>query len=321
MLERVLAQIDTLPDPNVLVGFDKADDAGVYLLNENEAIVQTVDFFTPVVDDPFAYGQIAAANAVSDVYAMGGRPVFALSLLCFPLGVVEENLLIEVVKGGTAKLKEAGVTVIGGHSVQDPEMKFGYAVSGLVRPDRLITNAEARPGDVLLLTKPLGTGIITTGIKFGKGERSAQEEAVSWMLQLNKSGSDMSENGVRAATDITGYGLLGHALEMARASNVTLLISEKDVPVIEGTKALVEKKILPGGIVNNRRYLGEEVAWGNAGETMQSVLLDPQTSGGLLMSLPADKMARYREILTEAGTANWVIGEVAEQRQSAIEVV
>ena len=316
----MLSKIETLPDSNILVGFDKADDAGVYLLNERQALVQSIDFFTPIVDDPATYGQIAATNALSDIYAMGARPVVALSVLCFPTGIVDEETLVEVVQGGTAKMHEAGVPVIGGHSVQDPEMKFGYAVTGFVDPDKLITNAGARPGDSLVLTKPLGTGIITTGIKFGKTSESVQNQAVAWMLQLNDAGSRLHDHGAHAATDITGYGLLGHACEMAKASQVTLLIKGDSVPVMEGTEALVAEKMLPGGIEANRRYVEAEVVWDKASETMKSILLDPQTSGGLLISLPWGEADALCESLETSGFSAWKIGEVVPREEASIQV-
>jgi len=304
----------------VLVGFDKADDAGVYLLNEQEALVQTVDFFPPVVDDPATYGQIAAANALSDIYAMGAQPLTALSILAFPAGVLEESSLVEVIQGGTSKMNEAGVPVIGGHSVRDPEMKFGYAVTGIVHPGRLITNAGAVPGDHLVLTKPLGTGIITTGIKFGKTPEPVQEEAIGWMLRLNDVGRRLHDYAVHAATDITGYGLLGHAWEMANSSRVTLLIDGNSVPIIEGTEALVAEKMLPGGIEANRRFLGAEVVWEKASETLQRILLDPQTSGGLLLSLSQSDAEDFCRSANDGGFCAWRIGETAHREEAGIRV-
>jgi len=320
LLARVLSKIETLPDSNVLVGFDKADDAGVYRLNDTQALVQTVDFFTPVVDDPATYGQIAATNALSDVYAMGARPIVALSVLSFPAGVVDEESLVAVVQGGTSKMNEAGVPVIGGHSVRDPEMKFGYAVTGLVDPHALITNAGARPGDILVLTKPLGTGIITTGIKFGKTPASIQNEAINWMLQLNDLAGRLHDHQAHAATDITGYGLLGHAFEMAEASGVTLQIDAEKVPIMDGTKMLVGEKMLPGGIEANRSYLMNNLTWGRVSQTMQQILLDPQTSGGLLISLTGDKVAAFCRTLAGDGFSAWKIGSVIPRKEFSIEV-
>jgi len=318
VLERVLSKIEAEPDPNVLVSFDKADDAGVYQLSESQALVQTVDFFTPVVDEPATYGRIAAANALSDIYAMGGRPFLALSLLCFPLGSLDEESLLAIVQGGTDQMRQAGVTVIGGHSVQDREMKFGYAVTGSVHPDELMTNAGAQPGDRLLLTKPLGIGIITTGIKFGKTTAAVRDRAVEWMIRLNDFGCSLHAHGAHAATDITGYGFLGHAYEMAKASQATFLIDGEKVPVIEGTEELLEAKMLAGGLEANRRYVGDEVVWENENSSLQPILLDPQTSGGLLISVPPARMGTLCTGLKSTGTPAWEVGEVVRRREAAI---
>ncbi len=298
-------------DKRVLVGFDHADDAAVYLLEPGRAIVQTVDFFTPVVDEPALYGKIAAANAVSDVYAMGGRPLFALSVLCFPDGVVDESVIVEIIQGGAEKLQEAGIPVVGGHSVQDQELKFGYCVTGEVNPDRVWTNAGARPADALILTKPLGTGIITTGVKYGKTTPEVLQQAVSVMLELNRAAAEtLADYDVHAATDITGCGLAGHAWEMARASRVTLSFDAKAVPVLPGTQELARKGMLPGGIQANRAFIGSRVSWSGVSETLQQILLDPQTSGGLLVSCPLDQTDAAVNRLREKGVAARVVGEV-----------
>jgi len=318
VLTRVLSQIEVQPNPNVLVGFDKADDAGVYLLNDQQALVQTIDFFTPVVDDAATYGRIAAANSLSDIYAMGAKPLVALSVLAFPIGIVEESSLVEVIQGGASKMNEAGVPVIGGHSVQDPEMKFGYAVTGIVHPEKLITNASARPGDSLVLTKPLGTGIITTGIKFGKTPGRVEDEAIGWMLRLNDLGDCLHRHSIHAATDITGYGLLGHAWEMANASKVSLSIDADRVPIIEGTKSLVAEKMLPGGIEANRRFLGAQVVWNQTSDLLQQILLDPQTSGGLLISASQSDAEEICRISDNQGFSAWRIGEVTHRQEAGI---
>ncbi len=287
MLLPILADLPVVKDENVLVGFDTADDAGVYLLGPELAIVQTVDFFTPIVDDPSIYGQIAAANALSDVYAMGGRPLFALSIVGFPSGVVEAEVLREIVHGGARKMMEAGVPIIGGHSIQDPEIKFGYAVTGQVHPQRIWTNRGARPGDRLFLTKPLGTGIITTGVKYAKTTQPVLDEAVASMLELNEGvARALAGTEVHAATDVTGYGLIGHAYELAEGSDVTLVIRIADVPLLSGVLELGRKGMLPGGILTNQAYVGDRVDWEGVEELMRQILLDPQTSGGLLLSLP-----------------------------------
>jgi len=311
VLERVLAKIEPIHDANVLVGFDNADDAGVYRLDDETALVQTVDFFTPVVDDPFTYGQIAAANALSDVYAMGGTPLFALGVLGFPEGSADENILAEIVRGGTEKMNEAAVPVIGGHSVQDPEMKFGYCVTGKVPPGKVVTNASARPGDVLLLTKPLGIGIITTGLKFGKATSEQMQAATEVMLELNQvAGSLMVSHGAHAATDITGYGLVGHAFEMARASEVTLVMESAAIATIEGTIELAKKGMLPGGIMTNEAYVGDTVSWRGVAEVQKQIFLDPQTSGGLLISLEQETGKQLLKELLEAGINAHCVGRV-----------
>ena len=289
MLVPILAELPLYADANVLVGFDMADDAGVYLLGPDSALVQTIDFFTPIVDDPTIYGQIAAANALSDVYAMGGRPIFALSVVGFPSGTVDNEVLGEILRGGAQKMVEARVPVIGGHSVQDPEMKFGYAVTGLVHPDRIWTNHGAKPGDDLYLTKPIGSGIVTTGVKFGKTPEAVLEEAVATMLELNGVVAEaLSGADVHSATDVTGYGLAGHAWELARASGVTLVLETQAVPLLGGVLELARKGMLPGAIMTNRNYVGTEVRWDGVDELTQQIFLDPQTSGGLLLSLPKE---------------------------------
>lgn len=313
MLEEVLSGIQPIADPNVLVGFDKADDAGVYRLSDDLAMVQTVDFFTPVVDDPFVYGKIAAANALSDIYAMGAKPLFALSVVGFPSGLLETSVLAEILQGGTSKMNEAQVPVIGGHSVQDQELKFGYCVTGSIRPADVLTNAGARPGDVLFLTKPLGTGIITTGIKFGKTSTDVAEAAISVMEELNATAASVfSQFAVHAVTDVTGFGFVGHAFELARASKVTLQLNAAGVPILKGTAALARKGMLPGGIKTNARYVGTTVDWGSVGQTEQQILLDPQTSGGLLVSVAADAKLGLLQKWHSLGVRASEVGRVTE---------
>jgi len=320
VLERVLAKIEPVRDANVLVGFENADDAGVYRLNDETALVQTVDFFTPVVDDPFIYGQIAAVNALSDVYAMGGTPLFALGVLGFPEGLAAESILLDIVRGGTEKMNEAAVPVIGGHSVQDPEMKFGYCVTGKVPPGKVVTNGAARPGDVLLLTKPLGSGIITTGLKFGKATDVQMQAAIEVMLELNQvAGSLLSNHGAHAATDITGYGFVGHAFEMARASEVTFVVESAAIPTIDGTIELAKKGMLPGAIMTNEAYVGEAVSWKGLTELQKQIFLDPQTSGGLLISLEEAAGKQLLNELLEAGINAHCVGRVLPREEFLIE--
>lgn len=321
MLQKALSSIEVVANPNVLVGYDKADDAGVYLLDDQVALVQSVDFFTPVVDDPFFYGQIAAANSLSDVYAMGGSPRFALSIVGFPKEGVDEGILHEILRGGSEKMKEARVAVIGGHSVQDPEIKFGYCVTGIVSPQKVYTNAGAKPGDVLVLTKPLGTGIITTGIKFGKTEPRIAEVAIQWMCQLNSYVRDkLAKFRVHSVTDITGYGLIGHAYEMALASDVTLSFDADQIPVMEGVGELAGKGMLPGGIESNRRYVGSSISWHDVPSLRQKILLDPQTSGGLLISTSEQDGVTLGRELDAEGYLGRVVGRVVPRGDFSIEV-
>jgi selenide,water dikinase len=319
VLERLLAKVNPVKNPNVIVGFESADDAGVYRLDEKLAIVQTVDFFTPIVDDPFLYGQIAAANALSDIYAMGGHPIFALSVVGFPEGVVEEQVLGEIVTGGSEKMREAGVPVIGGHSVQDAEMKFGYCVTGKVDPQKVLTNTQAKPGDLLVLTKPIGTGIISTGIKFEKATQAIIHKAVTVMLELNKAIAELLQTvGAHAATDITGFGLIGHAYELAKGSEVTLILEAGRIPVIEGTRQLAGKGCLPAGIMTNEAYVHPTVHWNGLPELEKQIFLDPQTSGGLLISLPEQEAETLEHAASEKGLSVDLIGRVVEQEDYLI---
>ncbi len=289
MLVPILADLPVFKDENVLVGFETADDAGVYLLGPESALVQTIDFFTPIVDDPATYGRIAAANSLSDVYAMGGRPIFALSVVGFPSGTVETEVLRQIVHGGAEMMCEASVPVIGGHSIQDPEIKFGYAVTGLVHPRRIWTNRGAKPDDYLYLTKPLGIGIITTGVKYGKTPPEVLDAAVATMLELNGGVVQaLAGREVHAATDVTGYGLVGHACELAQSSGVTLVFRPSEIPVLDGVMELARKGMLPGAIMTNQAYAGSGVRWEGVDEQQRQIFLDPQTSGGLLLSLPSE---------------------------------
>jgi selenide,water dikinase len=278
-LDQVLPGVPRLNDPNVLVGFDTADDAGVYRLSPECALVQTVDFFTPIVDDPKTYGRIAAANALSDVYAMGGRPISALSILCYPAkGDLDD--LREILAGGAEKMIEAGCALIGGHSVGDDEIKFGYAVTGVVHPDRIWTNAGARPGDVLVLTKPIGTGVIATALKRGIAKDEHVEASIESMSRLNR-----IEASAHGCTDVTGFGLMGHAREMALASGVTLEINAAALEFLPGALEYSAAGARPGGLTNNREFASCAVKIeGELDEALEALLYDPQTSGGLLLS-------------------------------------
>jgi selenide,water dikinase len=311
------AVLDDLPpqaDPNLLVGFDQSDDAGVYRIDEDIALVQTVDFFTPMVDDPFTFGQIAAANALSDVYAMGGRPLTALSIVCYPQEA-DLQILRQIMLGGLAKLKEANCTVVGGHSVRDAEMKFGYAVTGLIDPKRVYTNAAAQPGDVLLLTKPIGTGVITTAIKQGKATEVWIEGAVKSMTTLNQRASAIVSKigGVHAMTDVTGFGLMGHGREVAMASRVVLEIETAKVPLLPGALEAIAEGAIPGGLLANREYaecVVTEDSCSRIPEAVRTLMFDPQTSGGLLISVCEPTAAHLLSAMHDAGVPAEQIGRV-----------
>ena len=279
----MLARIPRWANENVLVGFDTADDAGVYKLTPECALVQTVDFFTPIVDDPFTFGAIAAANSLSDVYAMGGKPISSLSILAYP-GKGDLDDLARILQGGAEKMREAGCSILGGHSVNDSEIKFGYAVTGLVHPERVTTNSGAKAGDVLVLTKRIGTGVIATALKRGIAKDADVEASVESMLTLNRAACEaMLRFNVHACTDVTGFGLLGHAREMAVASGVTLEIDPRRVQFLQGAIEYARQGAIPGGLNNNREFVFSCVA----GESeFADLLYDPQTSGGLLIALP-----------------------------------
>jgi selenide,water dikinase len=316
-LAQVLSKLPRQSNENVIVGFDTADDAGVFRLSDDLALVQTVDFFTPVADDPETYGYAAAVNSINDVYAMGGTPISALSIVCYPQKG-DFEVLGQILAGGQRAMTEHGVVVIGGHSVDDQEMKFGYAVTGTINPDRVITNAGAKPGDVLILTKPIGTGAINTAVKKGVASEKAMAAAVKAMTTSNAAASKaMVRIRANACTDITGFGLIGHAFEMAKASNVTLVIESENVPLLPDVLDLIEAGMLTRGDKNNRAYVGDTVSIAeNVSSTMQSALFDPQTAGGLLISLPAESADDY---LAEV-EASRMIGEVREMFGKLIEV-
>ena len=300
-----------------------ADDAGVYRISADLALVQTVDVFTPVVDEPYWFGAIAAANALSDVYAMGGVPRTALNIAGFPRSKLPLEILGEILHGGGEKCAEAGVAVIGGHTLDDPEPKFGLSVTGFVHPDRVVTNAAARPGDRLVLTKPLGLGVITTGIKQERTTRSAIDEAIRVMAALNRAaGQAMADVGASAATDITGFGLLGHLHEMTRASGVRARILLSAVPILEEAWGLARAGIVPGGTQRNRAALAGAVIWEGIDEDGQILLCDAQTSGGLLIAVPGDRLARLVQALRAGGTpASEVVGEITGEGAGEITVV
>ncbi|MGA3034868.1 MAG: selenide, water dikinase SelD [Terracidiphilus sp.] len=314
LLAEVLSRLPRQKDPNVLVGFDTSDDAGIYRIAANLALVQTVDFFTPLVDDPFTFGQIAATNALSDVYAMGGEPATALSIVCFPQ---DGNLdvLEQIMRGGMSKMAEAGCAVVGGHSVRDAEIKFGYAVTGLIDPERVLTNAGAVAGDTLILTKPIGTGVITTGIKQGKAKPEWVANAVESMTTLNRTASRLvlEHAGVHAMTDVTGFGLMGHGRELALGSGMRIEIVVEQVPRIEGACEAVRLGTIPAGLLANREFaecISADAPGSQIPDDMRILLYDPQTAGGLLVSVAADSADAFLGSLRSAGLNAARIGSV-----------
>ena len=289
--------------PDLIVGTETADDAGVFRLRSDLAIVNTVDFFTPIVDDPYTFGQIAATNALSDVYAMGADPKTAMNLVCFPKGKIDIQILGEILKGGAEKVQEGGAVLLGGHSIIDEELKYGLAITGVVHPNRAIRNVGVQEGDALVLTKPLGTGIIATALKKGKASKESIQAAVSSMITLNKSASAiMRHYPVHACSDITGYGLLGHALEMASGSSVTLILESAKLPLLQSAPRLAEKGYLTGGSKRNRDYLKDKITIDKSiREGLVETALDPQTSGGLLIALAKKYAAKLVEELQANG--------------------
>jgi selenide,water dikinase len=318
-----LSGLDIPSDPNLIVGIETADDAGVYRLSETLALVQTVDFFTPIVDDPFDYGRIAALNSINDVWAMGGTPLTALAVTCFPKKGVDFSILGEIMRGGLQVLTENGVALVGGHSVDNAQIMFGYAVTGTIHPARVVTNRGARPGDALLLTKPLGTGVVSTGIKFGKAGADVTRASLETMLLSGREAARlMTEAGASAATDVTGFALLGHGWELARASGVTLEIDSASVPTIPGALELAAAGMLTSGDKSNRRYVGEDVALsGSVSRELAALLFDPQTAGGLLVSVAPERAGSLVAALRERYAAAAVIGRVAERGTHLITVV
>jgi len=362
----VLGKLARQQDPNVLIGFDRADDAGVYLLTPETALVQTVDFFTPIVDDPYTFGQIAATNALSDVYAMGGKPLTSLALVCFPeKGDLE--ILERILAGGLSKMIEAGCTVVGGHSIRDEETKFGYSVTGVIHPERVLANQGAQPGDRLLFTKALGTGVISTAIKKGVAQQEWIAAAVRSMTTLNKAAAEVITTGhvgadvfvrpaelsgatgvspvqaerssassattndqrpktsddfaVHALTDITGFGLIGHAREMALASNVSLVFQSANIPVLEGALDCVRAGHIPGGLIANRDFAECLVDYDPSVPTdIRTLLFDPQTAGGLLISVSAEDAGSLTRVLQDAGVPAVEIGQVLPRTKPLIRI-
>lgn len=311
------------PDPNLLVGLDTSDDAGVYKLTDELALVQTVDFFTPIVDDPYAFGQVAAANALSDIYAMGGKPLTVLNIVAFPIKKLDKQVLADILRGAGDKVKEAGATLVGGHSIDDNEPKFGLAVTGLVHPSKAKTNAGAQPGDKLILTKPIGVGILTTSIKKDALSPEEIERVTKVMTTLNKTAAEtMEPYDVHGCTDVTGFGLLGHAAEMAKGSGVGVRIGKAQVPVLPRVRELAEAGFVPGGTKNNYAHLEGTVAFAESIDQLdQWILCDAVTSGGLLIAVAADKADALLDDLRRAGVEAAIIGETIADHPGEIRVL
>ncbi|HEY1583260.1 MAG TPA: selenide, water dikinase SelD [Chthoniobacterales bacterium] len=320
-LSQVLRQLPQYKSRNILVGSATADDAGVFRLDAERALVQTVDFFTPIVDEPFAYGQIAAANALSDVFAMGGRPISALNILGIPTDLVSEKIIATILRGGQEKAREVDCAIIGGHTIRNPEPIYGLAVTGLVSPKKMLTNAGARAGDLLVLTKPLGTGIATTGIKRRLTSRALARKSIELMSQVNVAGATLAERGlVRAATDVTGFGLLGHLASMCRASGVSAQLWPSEIPALDDEIfRLIGRDCVPGGTLQNLKTSRPITSWGKTSRSQKLLLNDAQTSGGLLLAVAPKNLAAVRRLLLRGKTGSRaLIGKIEKRGHDLI---
>lgn len=318
-MAQVLCHIPRNIDSNLLVGIDTSDDAAVYKINETTALIQTVDFFTPVVDDPYTFGQIAAANSLSDIYAMGGEPKLAMNIICFPNCLTTETMT-EILRGGNDKVLEAQAMIVGGHTVEDDEPKYGLTVTGFASPEDIVTNSNSKPGDYLILTKPLGIGIINTAIKADMVEKETYEKSVKIMSTLNKKAKDaMMKVGVNACTDVTGFGFLGHTLEMAKGSNTTIKLFSDKIPTIKEAHDFANMGIIPAGAYSNKTFIGDDVIFSdNIKESLKDILYDPQTSGGLLISVDRNKANELLKELENIDTEFSIVGEVIEKKEHYI---
>lgn len=306
-----------------MVGLETADDAGVYKINDETALVQTLDFFTPIVDDAYMFGQIGAANALSDVYAMGGKPLTVMNIVAFPINTLDKSILADILAGASDKVKESGATLVGGHSIDDQEPKFGLSVTGTIHPDRIRSNAGAKPGDRLILTKPIGVGILTTAIKQGILEKEDLDEVMNVMATLNKTAAEVMEKyTVNACTDVTGFGLLGHTMEIAKGGNVGVTVTNQDVPVLKRAKELAEQNVIPGGTRKNRQWLADDIDYAdNISEIDQLILCDAVTSGGLLISVPESEAEALQQELLENHVQSAIIGNVSSDNAGRIQVI
>jgi selenide,water dikinase len=320
----VLAGLPFQSHPDIIAGMERAEDAGVFRLRDDLALVQSIDFFTPIVDDPYEFGRIAVANSLSDVYAMGGKPLTALNVVCFPRDTMDLSILRQVLSGGLDIMHEAGVFLLGGHTVDDPELKYGLAVTGTVHPDKVVHSNGARPGDALILTKPLGTGLVSTAIKNGSASRPAIERIVKSMTALNRDASEaMLSVGVNACKDVTGFGLLGHAAEMIEGTDVGMIVNAAAVPFFPEAKEYAEMGMIPGGLHRNRDFRrGIVDIDAKVPQYLQDILFDPQTSGGLLIAVPGAKASRLLKKLHSAGVAEAaIIGRVVPAPKGRIKVI
>lgn len=325
----MLRRLPRPSDPNLLVGFETNDDAGVYRLTDDLALVQTVDFLTPIADDPFTFGQVAAANSLSDIYAMGGKPVSALSIVGFPPSG-EASVLEQILRGGLSKMDEARCTILGGHSVRDDDLKFGYAVTGVIDPRRIWRNVGARPGDVLILTKPIGTGVIATALKAGKASEEAVDTSNESMTRLNRQAAEVlheleeavsGDSPIHAVTDVTGFGLLGHGREMAAGSNVSLRLDHMAIPLLPGAREAASNGFLAGGLKSNRDFVESCVEFAaNVPDEIRALLFDPQTSGGLLIAVTGGHAAAIRAALQKRRVPADQIGEVIAKQSPLISI-
>lgn len=321
-LAGILEHLPKFHDPSLLVGIETSDDGAIYKVNDELALIQTLDFFTPVVDDPYTFGQIAAANALSDIYAMGGEPKVALNIVAWP-NCLNPGILGRILEGGASKVLEAGAVLAGGHSIQDEEPKYGLSVTGFVHPDKVFKNCEARPGDILILTKPLGTGIINTAVKADLASQEAKDEVIKVMTTLNRKAKQVIEQyEVHSCTDVTGFGLAGHSVEMAEGSGVTLEISVSDLPVQKEAFELARMGLVPEGAYKNRSYTSEHVDYGDTEECMIDIFCDPQTSGGLLISVSREDGERIMEDFARVDmeTSCRIIGRVTRKQEKSVKL-
>lgn len=311
-----------ISDPNLLTGYEHAEDAGVYKITEELALVQTLDFFTPTVDDPYTFGQIAATNAINDIYAMGGKPLTAMNIVCFPIKTMDKTVLRDVLRGGLDKMREAGVLLVGGHSVEDNEIKYGLSVTGTIHPARILFNRGAQAGDKLILTKPLGTGIVSTAIKADAANPELISKAIACMTRLNKQASELmlAAGDIHSCTDITGFGFFGHACEMIEGENVGLRIDSRAIPILDGVQNLVEMGFIPGGLYRNRNFRISQIHKApSCPDWIYDVCFDPQTAGGLFFSLPAEKAQALLITLHAAGLSDIaIVGEATNDHPGKI---